>query len=75
MNRAQRRAESKRTRPSPTVPHGFAEALRHHQAGRLDEAERLYRQGLTTEPRHADSLHLLGVVALPDRARRSRQSR
>ena len=39
-----------------------AEALRHHQAGRLDEAERIYRQILALDPRHADSLHLLGMI-------------
>lgn len=41
----------------------FAQAVRHHQAGRLAEAERLYRQILLLDARHADSLHLLGVVA------------
>ena len=41
----------------------FNEALRLHQAGQFAEAERLYRQILAREPRHADSLHLLGVLA------------
>lgn len=41
----------------------FADAFRHHQAGRLADAERLYRQVLAVDPRHADSLHLLGVLA------------
>jgi tetratricopeptide (TPR) repeat protein len=41
----------------------FAEALACHQAGRLDEAGRLYRQLLAADDRHADSLHLLGVIA------------
>jgi predicted O-linked N-acetylglucosamine transferase (SPINDLY family) len=40
-----------------------AEALQHHQAGRLPEAERLYRQILAADSRHADALHLLGVIA------------
>jgi tetratricopeptide (TPR) repeat protein len=34
-----------------------------HQAGRLSEAEKLYRQILAAEPEHADGLHLLGVIA------------
>ena len=41
----------------------FTDAFRHHQAGRLNDAERLYRQILAIDPRHADSLHLLGVIA------------
>lgn len=41
----------------------FAEAFRHHQAGRLADAERLYRQIIAIDARHADSLHLLGVLA------------
>ena len=42
----------------------FALALQHHRAGRLAEAERGYREILRSEPEHADSLHLLGVIAL-----------
>jgi predicted O-linked N-acetylglucosamine transferase (SPINDLY family) len=42
----------------------FAEALSHHQAGRLAEAEQGYREILQQAPQHADSLHLLGVIAL-----------
>lgn len=39
------------------------EAFRHHQGGRLDDAERLYREILAEDGRHADTLHLLGVLA------------
>ena len=38
-------------------------ALGHHQAGRLAEAESLYRQVLALSPHHAEALHSLGVLA------------
>jgi tetratricopeptide (TPR) repeat protein len=44
---------------SRTVRAGLA----HHQAGRLDRAEALYRKALEKDPDHADALHLLGVIA------------
>jgi|SRR5579883_1620313 len=34
-----------------------------HRAGRLAEAEALYRAVLAQEPRNADALHLLGLIA------------
>ena len=46
-----------------TAPEAFAIALQHHRAGRLAEAEAIYRQLLAVEPRHAQALHLLGVIA------------
>jgi tetratricopeptide (TPR) repeat protein len=41
----------------------FRRGLEHHQSGRLAEAEALYRSVLTQLPQHANSLHLLGVIA------------
>ena len=41
----------------------FEAALQRHRAGRPDEAAGLYRRVLAIDPRHADSLHLLGVIA------------
>ncbi len=38
-------------------------AVKHHQAGRLDEAETLYRRILRSHPEHPDAVHLLGVIA------------
>jgi tetratricopeptide (TPR) repeat protein len=37
-------------------------ALGLHRAGRLAEAEAMYRQILAADPHHADSLHLLGMI-------------
>src|SRR5580698_11293240 len=48
--------------------HQIEAYFRHGQqllaAGRLAEAEQLYRQLLAAAPDHADSLDMLGVVAL-----------
>ena len=68
MNRKQRRAETKAgARPTPpglaSAREMFAAALHHHRAGRPGDAERLCRQILAGDPRHADSLFLLGVMA------------
>lgn len=48
---------------SITTPQALEIAMQHHQAGRLAEAEALYRRILVAEPRHAEALHLLGVIA------------
>src|SRR4051812_37696622 len=39
-------------------------AVGHHNAGRLAQAEALYRQILTSDPAQPDALHLLGVIEL-----------
>ncbi len=39
-------------------------AIQHHQAGRLQEAERLYRGVLAIEPKHPDTNYYLGVMAV-----------
>jgi tetratricopeptide (TPR) repeat protein len=46
-----------------TIQQAFDLALQHHQAGRLHEADQLYRQVLAQQPNHAEALHLLGVLA------------
>src|SRR5262245_10112760 len=46
-----------------TLSETVAMAVQHHQAGRLQSAEQMYRQILAAEPDHVDALHLLGVIA------------
>ena len=52
---------------SPTVQALIQEALQHHRAGCLAEAEAGYRQALSLAPGNADGLHLLGMVAFQSR--------
>ncbi|HEX9431395.1 MAG TPA: tetratricopeptide repeat protein [Burkholderiales bacterium] len=48
-----------------TGTHGRVElGLQHHGAGRLGEAETLYREALAADPQNIDALHFLGVIAL-----------
>jgi tetratricopeptide (TPR) repeat protein len=74
MNREQRRAAKSLggpSRPAAALPAGsshpmaeqFAAAFAHHQAGRLVEAESLYRKICAADPSHFDSLHFLGLIA------------
>jgi len=49
--------------PTLTIPQAFDLAMQHHQAGRLHEAEALYRQILAQQPDHAGALAYLGVMA------------
>jgi tetratricopeptide (TPR) repeat protein len=55
----QKREARRRAGRLRTVRAGFA----HHQAGRLQRAEALYRKALQKDPDDANALHLLGVVA------------
>lgn len=78
MNRAERRRQAKRKKkqkpaageatladapPSVQVLSILKPAVEAHQAGRLDEAERLYRQILDIDPGQTNANHFLGVIA------------
>ena len=73
MNRKQRRAAAKARRRHDlkvNSPRSAGVKLRsaqsHHHAGRLAEAERIYGEILSEDPRHARALHFLGVVKLQE---------
>ena len=40
----------------------LAEAIQHHEAGRLKKAEKLYRGVLKANPKNSVTLNLLGVL-------------
>jgi len=46
----------------PTFHAALDSAKRLHQAGRIQDAQSLYRQILSRQPDHPDALHLLGVI-------------
>ncbi len=46
-----------------TAPNPLQVAVEHHLAGRLAEAEKIYRRILEVYPEQPDALHLLGVLA------------
>jgi len=74
MNRAEKRRQQKLTAKAAKKTKGvqtavsssgqlLGQALEHHGAGRLPEAERMYQQILESEPNNVDALHLIGVLA------------
>ncbi len=62
-----RRPGEPRTTPAQQVPahvlRALTTAIAHHQAGRLHEAEAIYREIVEARPDQADACHLLGLVA------------
>ncbi|MBF0588255.1 MAG: tetratricopeptide repeat protein [Magnetococcales bacterium] len=46
-----------------TLDEAIKTALQYHQAGNLQAAEQIYQQVLQVHPRHAEAMHLLGVLA------------
>jgi tetratricopeptide (TPR) repeat protein len=47
-----------------SITEALQQAIAHHKANQLQDAERLYRAILRTDPDHADANHNLGVLAL-----------
>ncbi|CAA7620901.1 Type 11 methyltransferase [Candidatus Terasakiella magnetica] len=49
---------------SGTLEGALAQAIAHHQGGRLLDAERFYRLVLNAQPRHPDANHNIGLLAV-----------
>lgn len=49
-------------KPQPNFQSDLFAAIAHHRAGRLDEAEAIYRSVLKQAPKQPDALNLLGVL-------------
>lgn len=49
--------------PPDDLQDHIQKGIEFHQAGRLRDAEAIYRQVLEIEPNHADAIHLLGVIS------------
>jgi protein O-GlcNAc transferase len=45
-----------------TLQKQYESGMSHYRAGRLAEAERIYRRILALQPNYADALHMLGVL-------------
>ena len=47
-----------------TIEQALKQGVSAHKAGKLQEAERLYRAILQSQPTHADANHNLGLIAI-----------
>ena len=63
MNRETPRASGSQGAGAEKSPSGFYDAaFLHFRSGRVEAAEQHCRQALLRDPKHADSLHLLGLI-------------
>jgi len=60
-----RRKKGKGRKPSVAldIDHAIQSALKYHERGRLDRAEKIYRKILKNYPNQPDALHFLGLIA------------
>src|SRR4051812_27080147 len=46
-----------------SISEAYHLAAHHHRAGRLQQAESIYRQIIAAVPNHAEAIHHLGLIA------------
>jgi tetratricopeptide (TPR) repeat protein len=66
QKRQQEKCKNKTDMVSQTIKHNttlLQQAIAHHQAGRLQQAEHIYQHIIEVEPENANAYHLLGVIA------------
>lgn len=64
MNPTKNNVQSQQDTNALTIDQALKQAIAHHNAGRLQDAERLYRAILQAQPNHSDANHNLGVLAV-----------
>ena len=66
QKRQQEKCKNKPDMVSQTIKSNttlLQQAIAHHQAGRLQQAEHIYQHIIEVEPENATAYHLLGVIA------------
>ena len=63
MTRRKRTKQRKKQRASFDIDSKLTKAVQYHQSGQFQQAEKIYKKILDINPKHSDSLHLLGLIA------------
>ena len=62
MKRKIKKKRKIQPKTATSIKQSLGKAVQHHQAGRLQKAEQLYRKILSRSPSNPDALHYLGVL-------------
>ena len=63
MSRTKRKKQKKKQKTSFDIASRLTKAVQYHQSGQFQQAEKIYKKILDINPKHSDSLHLLGLIA------------
>jgi tetratricopeptide (TPR) repeat protein len=59
----QKHSATGKQRPSFNIEQTLANAIKNHQAGNLQQAEKIYKEILSKNPNHAETLHAQAIMA------------